>query len=305
MRAIQSVPQVRIQERIVEEISDVGVPQLMDETARVENLTPQGQVQRRTVEQTVATQASQVQEKLIEVTQLILQERISERIGAKLASRIQEKLFEVIQLIRQERISERIVERFIDVPVSQIQERRVEVMQGIPEERMENQTKVPAVRVARKTAEIPQSHVPDTPFAVQHQGPMVQKVWMTSGAPQSQFIDEAIYFPVAAQREIPTNVDDKERWSRAETDRTVQRQARHRDEADMLVADQHQPVVMQRQASTVQCAQGAVEVPLVRSRSDVMDVPGVKQRRVSTTMQTARKTREAVQVAKVIPQQLV
>ena len=73
----------------------------------------------------------------------------------------------------------------------------------------------------------------------------------------------------------------------------------------MLVADQHQLVVMQRQASKVQCAQRTVEVPLVRSRSDVMDVPAVKQRRVSTTMQTARKTRQDVQVARVIPQRLV
>ena len=38
---------------------------------------------------------------------------------------------------------------------------------------------------------------------------------------------------------------------------------------------------------------------------EVTGVPAVKQRRVSTTMQTARKTRQAVEVARVEPQELV
>ena len=56
----------------------------------------------------------------------------------------------------------------------------------------------------------------------------------------------------------------------------------------MPVADQQQPVVRQRRASTVQCAQWTIEVPRVRSSNDVMGVPAVKQRRVSNTTQTAR-----------------
>ena len=48
-----------------------------------------------------------------------------------------------------------------------------------------------------------------------------------------------------------------------------------------------------------------VEVPKVRSSNDVMDVPGVKQRRVSTTLQTARKKHQTVEVARITPQERI
>ena len=155
---IPSMPQERIQDRIVEEIPDVSIPQVMEETIGVVKHVPQDRVQSNAVEQIVAEPVPRIQEetgqvnqlvpqdriadrssehtidipnpqiqgKLVDVIQLILQERISERIGATLALRIQETLSEVIQLIRQERISERIVETFMDAPVPQIPERPVE-----------------------------------------------------------------------------------------------------------------------------------------------------------------------------------
>ena len=100
-----------------EQIVDVPVPRIREEVIQH---TPQDRISNRSSEQTIDIPIRQIQEKIVEVIQLIqliLQERISERIGAKLASRIQEKLLEVIQLIRQERIQECIVEGISDVPI--------------------------------------------------------------------------------------------------------------------------------------------------------------------------------------------
>ena len=95
-------------------------------------------------EQVVDVQVPQIWEKLIEVTQLVLQEHISERIGAKPASQTQEKLVEevpvsqiwkeiekVIQLIAQDRISDRVVEQIVDIPVPQIQETDAGTQPGV------------------------------------------------------------------------------------------------------------------------------------------------------------------------------
>ena len=83
---------------------------------------------------------------------------------ATLVAQIQEKLVDVIQIILQERTSERIVERCVDAPVSQVQEVDVPAIM---------QVKVPAVQVVQKTVEIPQAQVldevADTLFAGQHQ----------------------------------------------------------------------------------------------------------------------------------------
>ena len=53
---------------------------------------------------------------------------------------------------------------------------------------------------------------------------------MPRDAPQSQFIDEAMYFPVAAQRQIPTIKNEKGDLSEPVTDRMVQEAGRCRDE---------------------------------------------------------------------------
>ena len=97
-------------------------------------------LQRCTVEQTVDKQAPQAQEKLVDVIQLILQERISEHIGAKLAPRIQEEVLEVIQLVRRDRISGRsafsvpqmAVETVKHVRQEQVQSYAVEQEVGVP-----------------------------------------------------------------------------------------------------------------------------------------------------------------------------
>ena len=80
------------------------------------------------------------------------------------------------------------------------------------------------------------------------------------------------------------------------------------EEADMVInmpgAAQHRHEVMQQQVPAIQrveCAQGMVEVPKIRSSNDVMDVSEVKQRQVSTSIQTD----QAVEVPRVIPHERI
>ena len=165
---------------------------------------------------------------------------------------------------------------------------------------MTAQSRAPAVQDVQKTVKCAQvqflDKIADVPVVVQRQVPMVvQKEVPAVPADQkfvedvqAQFTDKRRYIPAAQHRQKHMSC-------------TVQETGRHRDEDDMPVADQHQLVARQRRTSTGQCAQGTIEVPRVRSTNDVMDVPAVKQRRVSTTTQTARD----VEVARVVPQELV
>ena len=65
------------------------------------------------------------------------------------------------------------------------------------------------------------------------------------------------------------------------------------------------PVPTQHQVPIVQRAETTVCGPKVHSISGVMDAPAVKQRRVSTAMQTAWKKDQTVEVARVIPHERI
>ena len=69
---IQKIPEVQVDERIQEQIV---------ETTKV---VAQERVQQRTVEQIVDVCVPQVQERSVELVKVILQERVSERIGEKI-----------------------------------------------------------------------------------------------------------------------------------------------------------------------------------------------------------------------------
>ena len=79
--AIQSVPHVRIQERILEEIFDVCVPRLMVGIMDVVKLNPQPQewVQNRATEQSVDAPSPQIQEQSVDDAKVILPERLQQR----------------------------------------------------------------------------------------------------------------------------------------------------------------------------------------------------------------------------------
>ena len=65
------------------------------------------------------------------------------------------------------------------------------------------------------------------------------------------------------------------------------------------------PVPTQHQVPIVQRVETTVGGPKVHSISGAMDPTAVKQRRVSTAMQTARKTDQTVEVARVIPHERI
>ena len=246
--------------RIVEETHNL-VPHIMEKTIEVMKPVPQERVQNNTVERIVDVPNSQIQE---------------ETVG-------------VIQLLPQDRMPERTVEQVVDVPVSQVQERDVCSHRAV-DVVMALQAEVPAVQVAQKTVETPKARIPDEvadiPVAVQHQVPMV---------PQLQFIDELVHVAVATQRQIPrvekirktmdthrviprqapTIMNEKERLFQAEIDRMVQETETYPDADDTLVADQHQPVVMQRQGAILQATQKTVEVPQIQYIDKIVDAPVV------------------------------
>ena len=97
-----------IQERTVEQIVDIPVPHFLENVVEVVQIVPQERVLIRTVEQIVDTPTLQSQDEIVEVIQLILQEGISERI----------------------------LEQIVEVPVPQMEEQIVEVVKIIPPERV-------------------------------------------------------------------------------------------------------------------------------------------------------------------------
>ena len=70
-------------------------------------------------------------------------------------------------------------------------------------------------------------------------------------------------------------MNEKERLSQAETDRMVQETETYPDADDTPVADQHQPVVMQRQGAILQATEKTVEVPQIQYIDKIVDAPVV------------------------------
>ena len=67
------------QDRNVEQITDVHVPQIMEEFVEVAKIAKQERVQQRTVKEIVDVPVAQFLEEIVEVIETISQERISER----------------------------------------------------------------------------------------------------------------------------------------------------------------------------------------------------------------------------------
>ena len=97
-------------ECVVEQITDVHVPQIMGEIVEVAKIVQQERVQQRTVEEIIDVPVPQCVEESVEV----------------------------IKAIPQERISERTCEQIMDEPVPQAMGEIVEVFELSPQERLEN-----------------------------------------------------------------------------------------------------------------------------------------------------------------------
>ena len=111
----------RIREGIDEEIIDISVPQVMEETVEAVKLIPQDKVQNCTLEQIVAVPLPRIREETGEVIQLLSQDRVSDQVIEQIIDcsvpQIREPSVEVAKVIPEERLQERTVEQIADVPV--------------------------------------------------------------------------------------------------------------------------------------------------------------------------------------------
>ena len=259
-----------------------------------------------------------IMEKTIEVMKPVPQERVQknntvERFVDVPDSQIQEETVEVIQLLPQDRMPERIVEQVVDVPVSQVQERDVCSHRAV-DVVMALQAEVPAVQVAQRTED--DSKIAELLKSGDEKTNLKEYVHCMKGElnDMSSITGESIgcvsSYPSmenlrTKSHEVLHVVDLADKL--AENDKFDAEQ-KNSEEADMVInmpgAAQHRHEVMQQQVPAIQrveCAQGMVEVPKIRSSNDVMDVSEVKQRQVSTSIQTD----QAVEVPRVIPHERI
>ena len=173
-------------ERIVEQIDDVPVPQVVEDLLEAVEITPQEHISERILEQFVET-ISQLQEETLEVVQSIhhnaFQSAWAWRLIPLSASRsvfrssmcqchrlwkrpprppvpqFREGIVEVFELIPPERMSERIVEQAADPPLLQILTETVEVVKIILQERISERTSeqiadVPVPQILKEIVEV-------------------------------------------------------------------------------------------------------------------------------------------------------
>ena len=79
IRLVPQIPRERVSEYIDEQIVDFLVPEVGEPCLEVAKAIPQERLQQHTAERIVDMPDPQIWEKLIEVIQLLLQERIIER----------------------------------------------------------------------------------------------------------------------------------------------------------------------------------------------------------------------------------
>ena len=101
----------RIQERIIEEIIDVPMQQVMKESVEAVKLTPEDRISDRIIEQILDVAVPDVRE---------------QHVGAG----------ETMKHIAQELVQNRAVEHFVGVSVPQIRKKAREVIQLVPQERI-------------------------------------------------------------------------------------------------------------------------------------------------------------------------
>ena len=292
--------QDKIPQRTAEQVMDIPVPQVTEESIEIFNVLSQDRVQQRMVEQITETPAVSLDEKIIQHT-------IEETIDIPVPH-VMKKTSEAVKLIPQERVQNHTVEQFIDMPV---------VMQ----------------RQVQKTVEVPQiqfiDEAVDVPVIVRRQVPIVQKMQKTVEASQVQSTDRVMNALVIMQRHVPAvQVAQKSIVSPAENDHVIQEAERYRDEdkvdktkikaksglENQCTAMRNTSIVKvlrskfdvghtqeararnrsdkdaqkkanltnQRQVPAIRSVQKTVEVPRVQYIDKVADIPVEVQRQVST-----------------------
>ena len=140
------VPQERVQDRTPEQIVDVPVPQITEDSLP---FVPQERVQNSTPEQIVVVPVPQIMEDSSPfVPQARVQNRTPEQIVDVPVPQLMEAIVDVVPSPPQERVQNRTPERvqnrtpeqIVDVPVPQLMEAIVDVVPSPPQERVHNRT---------------------------------------------------------------------------------------------------------------------------------------------------------------------
>ena len=190
-RVPRAVSQDRIPQRIEEQLVDIPVPQIAEETVDVFDVFTQERVQQRIVEQSTETPAISFADEIAETPKTQTQNDIICRLKEDQSEFLEVEVQETVEVPQIQ-----FIDKTLDVPV---------VMQR----------QVPTVQKVQKTVEVPQTQfidkVVDVPVHMQRRAPEDRDAQKAVACAQVQFLDKIAdvpvvaqhWMPVAMQREIP------------------------------------------------------------------------------------------------------
>ena len=255
------VSQDKIPQRTAEQVMDIPVPQVTEESIEMFNVLSQDRVQQRNVEHITETSAVSLAEEIAE--------RTVEKTNVPV-SHVIEKITEVARHIPHERVQNCTEEELVDMPIPQIRKETGEVIQLVPTRRKSD----PVV-----------DQIVDSPSFTdsrgeQVQAPEVQVAQKTVKDPQTQSIVKELrsrfevgHTKVTEKATRARNRSDKNRWMKKQGFEAKQHPQNAQERADLT---------NQRQAPAIRIVQKTVEVPRVQYIDKVADNPVDVQRQGST-----------------------
>ena len=202
----------------------------------------------------------------------------------------------------QERVQNNTVEQIVDMPASQIQEKTVETIHSTPFSPKGRLSQTEFDHVVQE-GEMYQDEDETKKTKIEDKNGMEKYCVAT----KNTVTEEKLNFKCeAGGKEKPEKaVQSAGNWSdKSPLGENDEFEAQHKelDRTDTVI---NVPVPTQHQVPIVQSVETTVGGPKVHSISEVINTPAVKQRRVSTAMQTARKMDQTFKVAKVIPHERI
>ena len=279
------IPQDRIQQRTVEQIVDVPVPQVVEELAEVFKVYSRDEVHKRFVEQTIETPSTAIAEMIVEVPviQTPSVQHVVDTVEVE-KPKITELTVQRKRPIIQEKINQ--VTKHVKIP-------QVQFLTKVDDMPVVVQRQVSTAQTVQKAMEVPllqfTDKVVDNPVVVQRQisTEIVQKTMET---PQSQCIDEMIDVPVVSVVQVPRacvvkkTVENPQFQTVEKSAEDPQTQTIHGTQtsessgnASFHQAAQAAPRVQKIvEMSKVQFSDGEVDMPVVAQRQVPM-VPNVQK----------------------------
>ena len=300
-----------MQQHIVDEIVDVPVLEVMEETIEVVQHNPQKQVQcvDKIIDVPVVMQrqvpTSPTVQKTVEVSQVQFLDRMV-GVPVVLQRQAPQETIEVPKTVSQDRIPQRTTEQATDTPVPQVAEEIIEICnvfsQSHVQQRMVEQiTETPAVSLAVETMETPKIQTQEKIICCleENQSEFSEK---QQGHPSHKRIQECTVeetvVPVPHMMEKTIEVVKlipQERFQNRTAEQIIDvpilqiQETVEVHQVQFIDKAVDVPVVMHRQVPTVQKMQKTAEVPQVQFIDKVVDAPMIMQRQVPA-IQVAQKT---------------